>query len=118
MDHLAAPGIAEDGLDLAAVAAGDAARVGDVIGDEAAADFLAGRATDGDGIAPLETPLDAPDAGGKQALAMAQGGDGALVDDERAARLEAPIDPLLARCDRIGLGQKPGAVGALGDAAQ
>ena len=63
MDHLGAAGEAEDRLDLAAVAAGDAFGVVGVVGDEAAADLLAVRAEDLDRVAALEAALDAADAG-------------------------------------------------------
>ena len=72
-------------------------RVVGVVGDEAAADLLAGLAADVDGIAALEVALDAAHAGGQQALAGAQRLDRAGVDDQRAARLQPARDPALAR---------------------
>ena len=60
MDHLGAAGEAEDRLDLAAVAAGDALGIGGIIGDQAAADLDAAQADDGDGVAALEAALERP----------------------------------------------------------
>ena len=115
VDHLGAAGEAEERLDLAAVAAGDAFGVGGVVGDEAAADLLAVHADDVDRVAALEAALDPADARRQEALARPERPRRAFVDDQRAARLQPARDPGLARGHRIGFGQEPGAALAGGD---
>ena len=89
-----------------------------VVGDEAAADFGAVRPAHDHGIAARERALDLDDAGRQQAVAAPQRRDRAGIDRERALRLERAGDPFLARRDRIGRRQEPGAAAAVGDRAQ
>jgi hypothetical protein len=88
VDHLGATGEAEDRLDLPAIATYDAFGIGEVVGDEAAADLFVGRASYRDRVASVEVALDATNAGRQQAFAGTQRLDRAGVDDKRASGLE------------------------------
>ncbi len=89
-----------------------------VIGDQPAADLGAIRPAHQHRVAALESPFDLDDAGRQQALAAAQRLHRAGIDGQHAARLERAGDPFLARGDRIGRRQEPGAGRAVGDRAQ
>src|SRR5262245_60519000 len=100
MDHLVAAAIAEDRLDPARLVAEDAQAVLAGIGHETAAQATTALVLDRDRVATLELARDLGDAGGQQALALAQRGDGAVVQGQRARSLQAAGDPALARGGR------------------
>ena len=113
MHQLGAAGMAEDGGDLAALLADDTRCVAACIGDEAAAKLTAVGGADDDGVAALERAFHALHAGRQQALAGQQRLLRAGIDLHDALGLELPRDPALARRDRIGGRQEPGAGRAL-----
>ena len=115
MDHLGAAGKAEDRLDLAAVATGDAFGIARIIGDEAAPDLGPGGIEDRDRVAAMEVAADGPDACRQQALAGAKRPDRTIVDNQGAVGLDVTRYPFLTGPDRIGLGGEPGAALAFGD---
>ena len=80
--------VAEPGLDGGRLQALDLAQVVGGVGDQAARDLVARRASRRDRVAELELAVDRDDAGRQQALAaVAQRARGAVVDDERAGGL-------------------------------
>src|SRR3954463_4413452 len=100
VDHLGAARIAEDVLDLAARAADDLLGLLGVVGDEPAPE-LARAVADDHRVAAREGALDAADPDRQEARAAGKRPRRAGIDDERAARLERPGDPALARRHRV-----------------
>ena len=86
-----------------------------VISDKAAPDLDSVRAAHHDGVAAAKISFHPLHTRRQQALASPQRSHGALVNEDRATRLERARDPLLARGDGIGLGQEPRACTVLGD---
>src|SRR3984957_10788973 len=87
-------------LDIGRLAADDARRVHVRIGADASADLGAIRADDADGIAAVESPERAGDAGGEETLAAHQCTNRAIVDRDRTRGLQSARDPLLAGGNR------------------
>ena len=65
-----------------------------------------------DAVAALEGALDRDDAGRQQALAAAQRARRAVIDDQRAGRVDRAGDPRLARRARLAAGQEQGGAAA------
>ncbi len=108
MDQLGAPKVAENVGDFTALAPDDGLGVLMAVSGEPAADLNAVAVPDDHRVAPLETPLDPRDAGRQQALACGQRLGRAIIDDERALRLERAGDPALPRRHRVLARQEPG----------
>ena len=118
MNQFIASTVAEAGLYFTGFVADDPAGVGRRVGGEAAPQGAAVAGPDHHRRALAEVALDGDDAGRQQALAARQRGDRAVVDHQRAGRLQRAGDPLLARRLRARRRQEPGAARARLDAAQ
>jgi hypothetical protein len=65
VNHLGASGKSQDRLDLAALPSGNPYGILGVVGNQPAADFLAGLRQDAHRVTALEGAVDPPDAGGQ-----------------------------------------------------
>ena len=109
MDHFVAAAIAEQFLELAALAATHALGVPARVGGEPTCDLAARRVRHDDRVATVEAPAHLHDARRQQALALAQRPCGALVHPQFAGRLQHPRDPLLSGSYRRAIRQEPAA---------
>ena len=93
-DHVAAT-IPEDGCDFTALVPGEALDVLARIGRKPAPGLASGLGFDHHAIAAVERAVDVDDAGGEEALALAQRARRAVVDDDRAGGVIAPAIQVL-----------------------
>src|SRR6185437_11202231 len=96
VDDDVAATIAEDGRDFTALVPGDQLDVAARIGRKPAARLASGLCLDDHAIAAVEGAVDTDDAGGKEALALAQRARRAVVDDDHAGGVDRAGDPGLA----------------------
>src|SRR5215470_18493548 len=106
MNDLIAATVPEDLGNFTTLVAGDAPNIGARIGREAAADLVAGPGTDNDGVAALERAFDRDQARRQQAGAAAERPNCAVIDNNRAGRIDRSGDPRLACRSRLSARQK------------
>ena len=94
MDDFSFVNVAEDVFNVLAGAAGDAAGVAAAVVDQAASDFDALRREAGNGGATLEFANNVHHADRQQALADAQGLDGAGIQNQFSVELQMVGEPL------------------------
>src|SRR5215472_17952268 len=97
MNDLIAATVPEDLGNFTTLVAGEAPNIGARIGRKAAADLAAGRGTDNDGVAALERAFDRDQASRQQTGAAAERPGCAVIDNNRAGRIDRSGDPRLAR---------------------
>src|SRR4051794_39962136 len=90
VDHFAASGKAQYFGYRRRLATGNAGGVLEVVGNDAARDLAAVRPAHDDDVAAREAAFDALDTGGKQALAVEEGSQRAVIDGQRGACGELP----------------------------
>ena len=99
----------EPGDDLLRMAALDPADVGRTVGGQPAGDLAALKVTTGNWIADLEIALHPDDSGRQQAgLALDQGPDRAVIENQGSAGLDRKGEPVLAAAQTAAPGQKKG----------
>src|SRR5262245_31949301 len=108
MNDLIATTVAEDVGDFTTLVASDAMDIGARIGRKTASRFAARPGADYHRVSALENPFDADHAGGQQAGAASERPRGAVVDDDRAGRVDGRRDPSLARRTRLSAREKQG----------
>ncbi len=87
--------IANGLFNVSGLQSGNAGRIAGIIGNKAAGDLKALKGHDTDRVAAGEASFHLPDASGKQAFALAQGGAGAVIDNEAAHGLQGSGNPAL-----------------------
>src|SRR5512133_3967874 len=118
MNDLIATTVTEDVGDFTTLVPGDATDIGARIGRKTASRFAARPGADYHCVAALENPFDADHAGGQQAGAASKRPGGAVVDDDRAGRVDGCRDPSLARRTRLSASEKQGGSATRRDCGQ
>src|SRR5215831_8114319 len=109
MNQLRIATVTENLRQFTALAADDAPRVLMVVGGKPATKLGALAIPDHNGVTAFEASFYPGDACVQEALAVRQRLCRPIIDDHRAFRLERAGDPTLARGNRIGVGEEPGA---------